>query len=93
VVSDGDVHDAAAVVRHDHEHEQKPARRRRDDEEVSGGNLLGVVRQEGAPRLQWRRGRSRHVLRDGCLRDVDTELQELAFDPIGTKSGQSGERT
>jgi hypothetical protein len=68
------MHDPAAFVRQDHEHEQEPARRSRYDEEVGGGDLLDVVCEERAPRLRRRRGWPRHVLRDRCLRDVETEL-------------------
>jgi hypothetical protein len=51
VVGDRDVHDTAALVRQDHEHEQEPPRRCRHDEEVGGRDLLEMIREERAPRL------------------------------------------
>jgi hypothetical protein len=35
MVGDGDVHDAPALVRDEHQDEQQTARRRRDDEEIA----------------------------------------------------------
>ena len=78
VVGNGDVHDTAALMCQDHKHKQEATRRGRHDEEVGGDDLPDVVRKERAPRLRRRRGRSRHVLGNRCLRDVETELQEFA---------------
>ena len=56
VLRDVDVHDAAAVVRHQDEHEEHAARQRRDGEEIhrdDGGEMVG---EEGPPRLgRWTR--------------------------------------
>ena len=81
VVGGGDVHDPTALVRQDHEHEQEPTCRRRHHEEVGSGDLGGVVRQERAPRLRWRRSRSRHLFGNRGLRHVEAEFQELAVKP------------
>ena len=51
VIDDGHMHDTAALMRKDDQHEQEPARRSRHDEEVGGGDLLEVVSKERAPRL------------------------------------------
>lgn len=51
-VGDGDVDNAAAFVREDDEREQEPTGRRWDDEEISGRDLLEVIRQERAPGLR-----------------------------------------
>lgn len=42
MVGDGDVHDASALVRDEHQDEQQTARRRGDDEEVGGHHRKGV---------------------------------------------------
>ena len=51
MVGDRHVHDSAAFVSENHQHEQEPTRRGRRDEEVRGGDLADVIRQERAPRL------------------------------------------
>ena len=51
MVGDGHMQDTAALVGDDHEDEQQATRRRWHDEEVRGGDLVEVIRQEGAPRL------------------------------------------
>jgi hypothetical protein len=43
--------DSTAFMREDHQHEEQPTRRGRHDEEIGRGDLLEVIREEGAPRL------------------------------------------
>lgn len=51
---DGDVHNASALVRNEHQDEQQTARRRRDDEDIGCHHLSDVIPQERAPVLGWR---------------------------------------
>ena len=51
MVGDGHMHDASALMGEDHQDEQQATGRCRHDEEVRGGDLVEVIRQEGAPRL------------------------------------------
>ena len=69
VIGDGDVHDASAVVRQDHQHEEQPVRHRRD--EVSGHHLPDVVHQKRSPGLRRWRWTTSHVLRDRGLTHGD----------------------
>jgi hypothetical protein len=45
------MHDAAALVRQNHQHKQQPAGDGWHDEEIGGRDLLDVIGQECAPRL------------------------------------------
>jgi hypothetical protein len=78
VFCDREVHDASALVRKQHEHEQQPIRRRRDDEEVSGHDLLGVGREERSPRRRRRTSAPAQVIRDGGLTHAEAKLPQLA---------------
>jgi hypothetical protein len=87
VLGDVDVHDAAAVVRNQDEHEEHAARQRRDGEEIHRDEGGEVVGEEGPPRLgRWTRElcqQSRH----GALGDLNPQLPELAVDARGTPQG------
>ena len=52
----------------------------RDNEQVHGGNILGMITQKDAPRLAWRPAPLDHVFGDTRLRDLKTELEQLAVD-------------
>jgi hypothetical protein len=77
----GDVHNASTLMDEDEEHEQESTRCRRDDEEIGCRDLLGMICQERPPRLGRRSGAPAHVLRDGRLRDVEAQFQQLAVNP------------
>jgi hypothetical protein len=83
MVGDADVNDPSPVVRENEEHEQQTTRSRRDDEEIGGYDLLDVIGQEGAPGLRGQYGWAGKILRHCCLRDLHSELQELAVYPWG----------
>ncbi len=79
-----DVHDAAAVVRNQDEHEEHAARQRRDGEEIHRDEGGEVVGEEGPPRLgRWMR-QLRQQSRHGALGDLNPQLPELAVDARGT---------
>jgi len=46
------VHHLPALISQDYEHEQHPECCREDSNEVDGGDLLGVVAEEGCPILR-----------------------------------------
>jgi hypothetical protein len=50
------------------------------NEQVHGGNILGMITQKDAPRLAWRPAPLDHVFGDTRLRDLKTELEQLAVD-------------
>lgn len=59
----------------DHEHVNQSKGGGRDDEEVAGGDLASVIPKEGEPSLAVARlPASRHILRDGGLREIMPDL-------------------
>ncbi len=83
--------DSATAMLEDDEAVEQLERRRRDDEEVHGRSLGQVVPQEGPPRLGGRSPRpTRHVLRDGRLRDAEPELEQLTVNPRCAPRGVVG---
>jgi hypothetical protein len=78
--SNGDVHDASAIMGQHHKDEQEAARHGRDDEEVERCELCPVILQEGAPGLRRWLAPADYVLRDRGLTDIDPEFQQLAVD-------------
>ena len=52
---------------------------RRNDEQIDGGDVGGVVAQEGSPARRGWAATPGHVLGDSGLGDVDTEFQQLAM--------------
>jgi hypothetical protein len=52
----------------------------RNNEQVHGGDVRGVVTQEGAPSLRGRAASLDHVLRDAGLSDLEAELEQFAMD-------------
>jgi hypothetical protein len=65
---------------HDHKAIQQFEANGRDNEQVHGGNILGMITQKDAPRLAWRPAPLDHVFGDTRLRDLKTELEQLAVD-------------
>ena len=55
-------------------------------DEIAGPRSVGVVSQEGGPRLAATAGASDgpHVLLDGALTDFDAQLEEFPADALGT---------
>ena len=49
MVGDSHMHDASTFVGENHQDEQQPAGRRWYDEEIGGGDLCEMIRQECAP--------------------------------------------
>ena len=76
--------DPAALMLQNDEHEQDPERRGWHDKEINRCQTFQVVSQECQPSLRWRLGMSHHVLRNGCLTGLDTQLEQLAVDPWRT---------
>src|SRR5258708_7210221 len=72
------MHDPAAMMQQHHEHVEHAEGRRRHDEEVDGDEVGEVILEERAPGLRgWLRA-TRHESGNGALRDVKTELEQLA---------------
>ena len=86
---DVEVNDPATLVRENDEDVENAKGEGGDGEEIDGGKLLGVVFQECLPGLRGRFGMSDHVLSDGCLRDIDTEFEQLAADSRRSPEGIS----
>src|SRR4029453_2018536 len=49
-------------------------------EQINRGDVRRMITQEGAPPLAWRSRALDHVLGDARLRDLKTELEQLAVD-------------
>jgi len=63
-----------------HKDEQEVEGNRWDDEEICRNQVLGVILEEGSPRLGGRFPVPDHVLGDRGLRHQNTEFQEFAMD-------------
>ena len=61
-------------------HEQQPECGGRHDEHVDGSDTECVVAYEGAPSRRRRVQSARHVLGNGCLTDLNAELEQLTVD-------------
>ena len=83
MLGDVDVHDAAAVVRNQDEHEEHAARQRRDGKEIHRHEGGEVVAEEGPPRLGWWPRQLRQQSRHGALGDRNPQLPKLAVDARG----------
>ena len=70
-----------------HEHEQQLERDRWHDREVHSHHIAKMVLQERSPSLRGRLRLSGEVLRDGRLRQRESQLEELAMDPRCTPRG------
>ena len=83
MLGDVDVHDTAAGVRNQDEHEEHAARQRRDGEEIHRDEGREMVGEEGPPRLgRWTR-ELRQQSRYRALGDFNSQLRELAVDARG----------
>src|SRR6202011_3585157 len=51
-----------------------------NNEQVHGGNVWGMIAQEGEPSLAWRSPSFDHVLGNARLRDLKPELEQFAVD-------------
>ena len=77
VGSDGEVKRTSAIVVENQEDEEELEGHCWDEEEVCGREVLGVVREKCPPGLRGRFAVSGHVFGDGCLRELDSDLQQL----------------
>ena len=82
-----DVDDPPTVMVQNDQVEQKPEADGRHDEQVDGGNAVGMVAQERQPSLRRRASSANHVVRDGRLRDIDPEIQQL---PVYSRRAPQG---
>src|SRR6267143_6622273 len=77
-IGDVEVQDLPAMMQQDHEDVEHAKGRGWHDEEVDRDEVGDVVLEEGAPRLRgWFRP-TRHEPGDSALRDVETDLEQLA---------------
>lgn len=77
---DRGAYDIPATVRQNDHHVKQPKRCGRDNEQIYRIDAFGVIAQEAAPGRGRRTSSSHHVLRDGRLADLNTELEQLAVD-------------
>ena len=84
-VRDVEVYDSSAMVQQDHEHVEDSECHSRHDEEVDGDKIGDVIFEEGPPGLRGRFRTARPTNR--ALRDVETELEELAMNARRTPEG------
>src|SRR5262249_7185287 len=73
-----EVYDSSALMQEDHKHVEHAEGRRRHDEEVDGDEVGEVVLKERAPGLRGWLGAARHETRNGALRNVESQLEQLA---------------
>ena len=78
VLRDVEVNDPPAVMENDDEDEQDSTRDGRDGEEIHRAQRRDVIRQERAPCLRRRPTRPPHKPGDSSLRDLNTQLAQLA---------------
>src|SRR5438132_3892580 len=84
-VRDVEVYDSSSMVQQDHEHVEDSECHSRHDEEVDGDKIGDVIFEEGPPGLRGRFRTARPTNR--ALRDVETELEELAMNARRTPEG------
>ena len=77
-IGDVKVHELAAMMHQDHEHVEYSEGRGRNHEEVDGDEIGEVILEERAPGLRGWLFATRHESGNGALRDVETELEQLA---------------
>src|SRR5258705_4894400 len=82
-----EVHDLAAVMKQDHEHVEHAKRHRGHNEEVDGDEISDVVLEEGSPGPRGRFRATRHEPTNRALRNVETELEDLAMDARRSPEG------
>src|SRR5712664_8349 len=71
------------MMQQDDEHVEQTEGRRRHDEEVDGDKVQDVVLEERSPGLRgWLRA-ARHETRNGPLRNLEAELEQLAMNARG----------
>jgi len=84
-----EVHNASSIMCENDKDEQDFKANSVDDEEVHGSELRQVIIQERPPCLRsWIRI-SAHVFSNGCLRNLDARLHELAVNPRCDQRGFS----
>src|SRR5262249_2549953 len=60
---------------------QQSKRDRRNDEHVHRCDGIGMIVKKRLPALRWWPLPSRHIFCNGCLPDIDSELEQFAMDP------------
>ena len=68
----------------DQEDEEDLEGHRWDEEEVYGDEVLGMVVEKGAPGLRGRFAVPDQVFGDGCLREFDSDLEQLSMNARST---------
>ena len=80
MLCDVEMNDPPAVMEKDDEDEEDSTRERRYGEEIHRAQRRDVIREERAPCLRRRATRPPHKPGDGSLRDLNTQLAQLAVD-------------
>jgi hypothetical protein len=75
------VDNASSVMGEDDKDEQDFKPNRVDGEEIDGSQLRYLIVEECFPRLRWWFRIANHVFGNGSLRDLNSQLHELAVDP------------
>ena len=78
--SDGEMKRTSATMVEDQEDEEDLEHHRWDEEEVYGDEVLGMVVEKGVPGLRGRFAVPEHVFGDSCLREFDSDLEQLTVD-------------
>jgi len=78
------MNDSAPLMRKNKEDVENAERDCRDYEEIDRGKLFAVVFQKCAPCLRGRFWIPEHVLGDGCLRNMDSQLEQFAMNSRGS---------
>ena len=82
-----EVKDAATLMRENEEDIEDAEGDCRDGEKIDRSKLLGVVFQKYAPSLGGRFVMSNHVFGNGCLRDINSELEQFPMNSRGSPEG------
>jgi hypothetical protein len=67
----------SAIMVKNQEDEEELEGHRWDEKEVYGDEVLGMVVKKGAPGLRGRFAVPGHVFGDSCLRELDSDLEQL----------------
>jgi hypothetical protein len=77
---DADPDEVSTVQPNDNEGIEQIEANGRNNEQVHGGDIWGVITQEGTPSLAWRSTTLDHILGHRRLSDLKAELEQFAVD-------------
>jgi hypothetical protein len=80
MLRDLEPHDLTAAMSQDEHDKEQPECRGRHGEHVDRSDAVGLIAQEGAPGRRRQARLTHHVLGNGRLADLETELEQLTVD-------------